>query len=134
MRYDVICSCLMTLCFILMILRPPRSTRTDTLFPYTTLFRSGAVSRKRHRCAEYVSATYRVEPSGDKPMPFGPRSEEHTSELQSLMRISYAVFCLKKKNITNNLLHFSLHNIHHRTISHNNYNTNINVNHIYNIN
>src|SRR3546814_8207596 len=91
-----------------MIRRPPRSTRTDTLFPYTTLFRSGHAAGAGH-----------VEGLGDD-RPAGPhdclgggvgivdrdvggprrrsrRSEEHTSELQSLMRISYAVFCLKKK-------------------------------------
>src|SRR3546814_1451843 len=87
-----------------MIRRPPRSTRTDTLFPYTTLFRSPRLracrqsalpsdsarnevvrreTRRRHRRPEYRD---------------GSRSEEHTSELQSLMRISYAVFCLKKNN------------------------------------
>src|SRR3546814_1886918 len=73
-----------------MIRRPPRSTRTDTLFPYTTLFRSlcrpgrasSAACRFRTECARTPDE----------------RSEEHTSELQSLMRISYAVFCLKKKN------------------------------------
>src|SRR3546814_8624979 len=88
--------------FFLMIRRPPRSTRTDTLFPYTTLFRSGfAGAMKRHnfaglRASHGVSISHRSQ----------PRSEEHTSELQSLMRISYAVFCLKKKtdkNTTNTL-------------------------------
>src|SRR3546814_7227138 len=80
--------------FFFMIRRPPRSTRTDTLFPYSTLFRSGRrvvvgfhlhqdVHRLLHRT---VLAGFRV------------RSEEHTAELQSLMRSSYAVFCLKKKN------------------------------------
>src|SRR3546814_5809337 len=80
--------------FFLMIRRPPRSTRTDTLFPYTTLFRSTAVSPK---------ATAPGSSWGSR-KPTSPRclgrSEEHTSELQSLMRISYAVFCLKKKNYT----------------------------------
>src|SRR3546814_13947437 len=78
--------------FFLMIRRPPRSTRTDTLFPYTTLFRSPAedvrraLSRVLNRPVEHdLRACSRH------------RSEEHTSELQSLMRISYAVFCLKKK-------------------------------------
>src|SRR3546814_8188400 len=106
-----------------MIRRPPRSTRTDTLFPYTTLFRSGRPFgprrgrrvgrpgaaqhhpsdaqhdrhdlRPQHRldaAAQPRNARTAHEPRG--------RSEEHTSELQSLMRISYAVFCLKKKNIT----------------------------------
>src|SRR3546814_14343629 len=85
----------MSLCcvFFLMIRRPPRSTRTDTLFPYTTLFRSAGACQPRalvgplraHRGAGSVA---------DHPHPY--RSEEHTSELQSLMRISYAVFCLKK--------------------------------------
>src|SRR3546814_5941976 len=74
-----------------MIRRPPRSTRTDTLFPYTTLFRSnlkavceaaGGSLAQVARLGLYVTDL---------------RSEEHTSELQSLMRISYAVFCLKKK-------------------------------------
>src|SRR3546814_2035215 len=82
-----------------MIRRPPRSTRTDTLFPYTTLFRSlprplGARGRTRGS---------RQRPRG-VPVERGSlscvRSEEHTSELQSLMRISYAVFCLKKKKTT----------------------------------
>src|SRR3546814_1808706 len=80
-----------------MIRRPPRSTRTDTLFPYTTLFRS-------LRCAPPCSRRSLVLIARQAPMTWrmrfrGPkgRSEEHTSELQSLMRISYAVFCLKKK-------------------------------------
>src|SRR3546814_7583749 len=76
-----------------MIRRPPRSTRTDTLFPYTTLFRSPdgpslAGSRVQSQSLAFTSGA-RI------------RSEEHTSELQSLMRISYAVFCLKKKNKLN---------------------------------
>src|SRR3546814_4354011 len=91
-----------------MIRRPPRSTRTDTLFPYTTLFRSGNHGRhSRHRLRRGVPGA--LEPAfARRPSvrvqgyerKYGPRSEEHTSELQSLMRISYAVFCLKKK--TNN--------------------------------
>src|SRR3546814_2582230 len=89
-----------------MIRRPPRSTRTDTLFPYTTLFRSG---QQQRLC---IGRAIAVEPEVilmDEPCsaldPIATakieeliRSEEHTSELQSLMRISYAVFCLKKKN------------------------------------
>src|SRR3546814_20269310 len=97
--------------FFLIIRRPPRSTRTDTLFPYTTLFRSRS-SRSVRRLATGTRRTGRH----SKPSPSSlkassprcsgargptcspaPRSEEHTSELQSLMRISYAVFCLKKK-------------------------------------
>src|SRR3546814_4552476 len=85
---------LLFLLFFLMIRRPPRSTRTDTLFPYTTLFRSvPAVSESQRiepRTNMFVLAT--ISWSGAS-----CRSEEHTSELQSLMRISYAVFCLKKK-------------------------------------
>src|SRR3546814_3905255 len=83
--------------FFLMIRRPPRSTRTDTLFPYTTLFRSRAgfcvwpVSMTRSRTRS--SKGWRSCLKKWRPI----RSEEHTSELQSLMRISYAVFCLKKK-------------------------------------
>src|SRR3546814_7047302 len=82
-----------------MIRLPPRSTRTDTLFPYTTLFRSShARMRSRQRCARStgVSVPARICPASSTTLP-GERSEEHTSELQSLMRISYAVFCLKKK-------------------------------------
>src|SRR3546814_5209933 len=86
-----------------MIRRPPRSTRTDTLFPYTTLFRSrsdgGAARRPLHHRPRLSGGPDRPRPSGGAD-PEIPRSEEHTSELQSLMRISYAVFCLKKKNIT----------------------------------
>src|SRR3546814_4389260 len=79
--------------FFLMIRRPPRSTRTDTLFPYTTLFRSVRSRRpgKRWRGPGCRSTTSTRSRSTRR------RSEEHTSELQSLMRISYAVFCLKKK-------------------------------------
>src|SRR3546814_3337680 len=111
-----------------MIRRPPRSTRTDTLFPYTTLFRSLHRHRHRHlhrRClgvarhirerllqraeerqlrvlAERRKRPGRVEPhrqaaASAEVRGQRARSEEHTSELQSLMRISYAVFCLKKK-------------------------------------
>src|SRR3546814_11773135 len=98
-------------CFFLMIRRPPRSTRTDTLLPYTTLFLSrclvasfgttsghhpvGLWHRRRWLglcdvgCAHYRNVPSQAASSA--------RSEEHTSELQSLMRISYAVFCLKKK-------------------------------------
>src|SRR3546814_3389948 len=77
-----------------MIRRPPRSTRTDTLFPYTTLFRS----RHLHVPAEAAECLFvRLAPAPVTGRPQN-RSEEHTSELQSLMRISYAVFCLKKKN------------------------------------
>src|SRR3546814_8084743 len=83
-----------------MIRRPPRSTRTDTLFPYTTLFRSDAGNVKH-------SSTGPRRALSGRPMVCHfafqtSRSEEHTSELQSLMRISYAVFCLKKKHFTNN--------------------------------
>src|SRR3546814_7593700 len=81
-----------------MIRRPPRSTRTDTLFPYTTLFRSGAhcaVRLRGQRSAVHIRPTRDRRGAGLRAI---PRSEEHTSELQSLMRISYAVFCLKKKN------------------------------------
>src|SRR3546814_4431423 len=80
-----------------MIRRPPRSTRTDTLFPYTTLFRSAGdlralLSRAGSRAVQGLLPV-RLRPGFER----SGRSEEHTSELQSLMRISYAVFCLKKK-------------------------------------
>src|SRR3546814_1019752 len=109
-----------------MIRRPPRSTRTDTLFPYTTLFRSGdrrygiadpeiaemvssAQGKRRWRSLVTMSARYDGAlrdiglGNGATPPPVvieTARSEEHTSELQSLMRISYAVFCLKQKKQT----------------------------------
>src|SRR3546814_13731795 len=95
------------LIFFLMIRRPPRSTRTDTLFPYTTLFRSGAPAPSVtgiYRQTQRVVDQEVVEGAGAttglfnaQPVGMLHRSEEHTSELQSLMRISYAVFCLKKK-------------------------------------
>src|SRR3546814_13920012 len=92
--------------FFLMIRRPPRSTRTDTLFPYTTLFRSvptiscPSTLPTAQRGLGLVRATRSVPqmPQRSTRTLTVPRSEEHTSELQSLMRISYAVFCLKKKN------------------------------------
>src|SRR3546814_10844132 len=101
-----------------MIRRPPRSTRTDTLFPYTTLFRSkrcaGSMaigSTVPSTGASTDSATTRVKIAkaihtgglfkASRSCARSVRSEEHTSELQSLMRISYAVFCLKKKKHTN---------------------------------
>src|SRR3546814_1860846 len=108
-----------------MIRRPPRSTRTDTLFPYTTLFRSSPMSTEALKIEKdrVVRFHYTVSEPGQEPLEtskerdptafffkscaMGPhfstcatRSEEHTSELQSLMRISYAVFCLKKKKTT----------------------------------
>src|SRR3546814_6271460 len=109
-----------------MIRRPPRSTRTDTLFPYTTLFRSIAlpfrpggrdfflerieIAHDAHTLAaparRWLDQQRRTDRSG-----MG-RSEEHTSELQSLMRISYAVFCLKKKN-----------NVKHNKNAYTNFNT-----------
>src|SRR3546814_1933060 len=95
---------LMLLC--LMIRRPPRSTRTDTLLPYTTLFRSARFQEGRGRTARALrSKAVRAPFRRHGPYPARlvrrrnrARSEEHTSELQSLMRISYAVFCLKTKN------------------------------------
>src|SRR3546814_14449427 len=88
--------CLIVTFFFLMIRRPPRSTRTDTLFPYTTLFRSCMLARRCFQCIRLcVSDLDRGFFRRD--LGASLRSEEHTSELQSLMRISYAVFCLKKK-------------------------------------
>src|SRR3546814_3129795 len=91
-----------------MIRRPPRSTRTDTLFPYTTLFRSFQGSEDRVVPPNQAEAMVVALRGKGIPVAYVPfegeahgRSEEHTSELQSLMRISYAVFCLKKKNRSN---------------------------------
>src|SRR3546814_4514427 len=87
--------------FFLMIRRPPRSTRTDPLFPYTPLFRSGRSLGRRASGIRQLPGAVRnpagTSFGGEEGDPSGGRSEEHTSELQSLMRISYAVFCLKKK-------------------------------------
>src|SRR3546814_6195751 len=115
-----------------MLRRPPRSTRTDTLFPYTTLFRSRLIGRRfddpmtqkdmglvPYKVVKGSNGDAWVHAGGEDYSPsqisafilqkmketaeayLGERSEEHTSELQSLMRISYAVFCLKKKQKTN---------------------------------
>src|SRR3546814_6608599 len=89
-------SALCVLLFFLMIRRPPRSTRTDTLFPYTTLFRSHQHVRREPRCRRGRGQALYARCQGQSRRQ--RRSEEHTSELQSLMRISYAVFCLKKNN------------------------------------
>src|SRR3546814_1306415 len=104
-----------------MIRRPPRSTRTDTLFPYTTLFRSGEKSlpltedaydwrrtrrKGQHSLSCFPFARSRSRQRTTEQTPVG-RSEEHTSELQSLMRISYAVFCLKKKKNTTEYPHLT---------------------------
>src|SRR3546814_5036059 len=93
-----------------MIRRPPRSTRTDTLFPYTTLFRSEAVEpgggghggggRGREKGQQREGQGRKARGPVRHDQSLLERSEEHTSELQSLMRISYAVFCLKKKKLT----------------------------------
>src|SRR3546814_5040996 len=101
---------MLTYFFFLMIRRPPRSTRTDTLFPYTTLFRSHPDRALPARIRPFAGAAppadarpaagrRRRRAGHETPGAFVgvQRSEEHTSELQSLMRISYAVFCLKKK-------------------------------------
>src|SRR3546814_8688350 len=106
--------------FFLMIRRPPRSTRTDTLFPYTTLFRSSRVEGRSVRLVPFDETVTAIAPtiamvrcaSRDRSRGSpAPRSEEHTSELQSLMRISYAVFCLKKKtNSTNHIAYITNQN------------------------
>src|SRR3546814_9958590 len=105
-----------------MIRRPPRSTRTDTLFPYTTLFRSvvafelrrakspvpAGEGRERHHFPFGIAhvplvEVFRRDAGIDRALYEHLRSEEHTSELQSLMRTSYAVFCLKKKKPHNTI-------------------------------
>src|SRR3546814_16106559 len=112
--------------FFLMIRRPPRSTRTDTLFPYTTLFRSPRNPKLRSSGGCSIS-TVTFAPLFRSSIGFdrfsdlfetalrsetgSSRSEEHTSELQSLMRISYAVFCLKKTNVTQ-----YVHSEHHEKV------------------
>src|SRR3546814_3565245 len=93
-----------------MIRRPPRSTRTDTLFPYTTLFRSVVLRHLDIARGDDDSQRFVIgDLVGAEQYRRVVRSEEHTSELQSLMRISYAVFCLKKKKITNTRTHTTKH-------------------------
>src|SRR3546814_16279190 len=103
LRFVDIVGCVGVL-FCLLIRRPPRSTRTDTRFPYTTLFRSPGGERRYdlltgqnhvdgRRSSPGAAQTDAASPQGNA----ASRSEEHTSELQSLMRISYAVFCLRNK-------------------------------------
>src|SRR3546814_4553313 len=103
-----------------MIRRPPRSTRTDTLFPYTTLFRSGlsvaaavSVGLLGLSLSELFSTLPLSNAIGE--IAWSTRSEEHTSELQSLMRISYAVFCLKKKKKKQSTISMQRDNIHRPT-------------------
>src|SRR3546814_3117018 len=103
-----------------MIRRPPRSTRTDTLFPYTTLFRSSSATirstaKTMRRASPRSPRRKRARRDDAKRSP--RRSEEHTSELQSLMRISYAVFCLKKnkKQTTQTPTIYNLKNQHNKT-------------------
>src|SRR3546814_8542446 len=119
------------LIFVLMIRLPPRSTRTDTLFPYTTLFRSIVAHPISPLGASIVNGA--LNSFRDKNLTPAQlahqrtiRSEEHTSELQSLMRISYAVFCLKKKKKKNNNIYkhnniskTNRHDIQHNTNIHN---------------
>src|SRR3546814_5158048 len=102
-----------------MIRRPPRSTRTDTLFPYTTLFRS---LHAAHRGAGIGEEDDGIGGGHGMRLRWGKigRSEEHTSELQSLMRISYAVFCLKKKNTPNPNNHKIIYNSIPQTKTHRN--------------
>src|SRR3546814_9678654 len=131
--------CFFLLCvfFVLIRRRPPRSTRTDTLFPYTTLFRSlyaGLIRGGKPKLsmlewsadgrAQWFEASGVGEQRGGMTRPtrgrvtsnFGMRSEEHTSELQSLMRISYAVLCLKNKTaITKNKQHNPDYDISQKT-------------------
>src|SRR3546814_2012698 len=126
--------------FFLMVRRPPRSTRTDTLFPYTTRFRSLAAGELRRAALveafeadppqrlgdgaalRGIEPEARVQPQAhvlrciqvgeEASCPnIGERSEEHTSELQSLMRISYAVFCLKKKKSRNTTLYDTINQL-----------------------
>src|SRR3546814_4641266 len=115
-----------------MIRRPPRSTRTDTLFPYTTLFRSRDAEGDHgedHRRDDHADRAQAIFPEGSAEghaigaaddvadgFDEASRSEEHTSELQSLMRISYAVFCLKKKKETQcKYYNKNKHNTHNNT-------------------
>src|SRR3546814_5814548 len=117
-----------------MIRRPPRSTRTDTLFPYTTLFRSGGVFARLGFLAAVEAGPHGVPVAARRALAVlgragfeevgvldaVERSEEHTSELQSLMRISYAVFCLKKKTTTQQ--HYHRTHTNYQTLTHSNYN------------
>src|SRR3546814_4593941 len=103
-----------------MIRRPPRSTRTDTLFPYTTLFRSQRFHGALYAAARMIDIAFDTSELVEQVdritmldsttlAEMRLRSEEHTSELQSLMRISYAVFCLKKKKSNTSSIHMRQH-------------------------
>src|SRR3546814_3753027 len=101
-----------------MIRRPPRSTRTDTLFPYTTLFRSqedADPEADQFRFKKTDKSSFKADYK-EWVKAANTRSEEHTSELQSLMRISYAVFCLKKKTTTHIKLTIKYTYTNHTTI------------------
>src|SRR3546814_7543430 len=122
-----------------MIRRPPRVTRTDTLFPYTTLFRSffpivdallpslpaikaviAIMDGARGPIPDWAQGEYETLSAGASAKSVSYRSEEHTSELQSLMRISYSVFCLKKKNDTEQVTtSMTTTNKHYQHITHN---------------
>src|SRR3546814_5844914 len=121
--------CCLCLFFFVRIRPQPRSTRTDTLFPYTTLFRSdwhAPIERNAYEVAWFETVGAILPEAAPRLIAHDPdaglfvmdyRSEEHTSELQSLMRISYAVFCLKKKNNYNTLLASRLLPMSHRPIT-----------------
>src|SRR3546814_5948625 len=133
----MVLTCIYNYFFFLIIRRPPRSTRTDTLFPSTTLFRSAILVRRGCSDREGLTAhrgddvrrgvEQRVQPQRlqgvDAQRPVDPlgsdRSEEHTSELQSLMRISYAVFCLKKKTTQTHPITYHAQTSHITTLTNN---------------
>src|SRR3546814_5019549 len=120
-----------------MIRRPPRSTRTDTLFPYTTLFRSSRPARNgmasdppgrmQGRDAAAQVAILHLGESRLRDTAGERRSEEHTSELQSLMRISYAVFCLKKKKKKQKKHKQHVQNHTRQAVTHSSYDNNDNI-------
>src|SRR3546814_9175122 len=120
--------------FFLMIRRPPRSTRTDTLLPYTTLFRSSWASLTMHGTGAFFTSRLRFTSNSSARKRRPPaRSEEHTSELQSLMRISYAVFCLKKKKENTPTLNSRNHEYRDDSVLHNITDTKYNCNGVLNL-
>src|SRR3546814_10266999 len=115
-----------------MIRRPPRSTRTDTLFPYTTRFHLDFARCERELRVELRERSHRPRlsrpfgPPAARLSPYAGRTEEHTSELQSLMSISTAVFCLNKKKYNIKQLYISHNNIQHIKLR-NEYSVNSNI-------